>query len=70
MVGVEAEEQAVADRAYYGAISDEFAVLTWESVPVPYGDGNSMANLSMEQLGKVGEIVNLAMITASRQYYY
>ena len=31
---------------------------------------DTLANLNPQRLGQVGEIVNLALITASRQYHY
>ena len=44
--------------------------LSWESAPDPFRGDDTLENLSLERLCQGGEIINLALITASRQYHY
>jgi hypothetical protein len=53
----------VAPRA--GAV-----VVRWAGAPDAYAGADTVERLASEQLAQVGQVVNLALITASRQYHY
>jgi hypothetical protein len=44
--------------------------VAWDGAPDPYAGEDVLANLDVERLAQAGQVVNLAMITASRQYHY
>lgn len=70
VIGAPVEQQALPPRAYCREINTNSAIVAWESAPDPFRGSDTLENLSLERLGQVGEIVNLALITASRQYHY
>jgi len=51
-------------------LGQDSATIQWAEAPQPFRGDDTLANLNPQRLGQVGEIVNLALITASRQYHY
>ena len=51
-------------------LGQDSATIQWAEAPQPFRGDDTLANLDPQRLGQVGEIVNLALITASRQYHY
>ncbi|MFH1928515.1 MAG: ABC transporter permease subunit [Chloroflexota bacterium] len=69
-VGVSIQQQSMLPHAYCKEIDTNSAIVAWELAPDPFCGDDTLENLSLERLRRVGEIVNLALITASRQYHY
>jgi len=69
-VGVSIQQQVMLPHAYCKEIETNSAIIAWKSAPDPFRGDDTVENLSLERLRRVGEIVNLALITASRQYHY
>ena len=70
VIGVPTQQRATRTHSYCEELDSGAVVLSWESAPDPFRGDDTLENLSLERLGQVGEIVNLALITASRQYHY
>ena len=62
-VPLAAADDAVAPRA-------GVTVVRWAGAPNPFAGEDTLERLDPERLGQVGQVVNLALITASRQYHY
>lgn len=56
-------------HAYCAELADKSATLAWHRAPSAFR-GGSPDDAQASHIGKVGQIVNLALITASRQYHY
>ena len=69
-LGVSTRQEWQDSRPYCEEMSHAAVVLTWESAPGPYRGNDTAGGLSAQRLGKIGELVNLTLITASRQFYY
>jgi len=69
-VGVSIQQQSMFPHAYCKEINANSAILRWKSAPDPLSGDDTPENLNPERLRRVGEIVNLALIPASRQYRY
>lgn len=70
VTGVSTQEHTLRPHAYCEEISTSAAVLQWQSAPSPFQGNDTLENLSLERIEQAGQIVNLALITASRQYHY
>jgi len=70
VTGVSMQEAALEPHAYSEEITSSAAVLQWEAAPGPFQGDDTLENLSQERIQQVGQVVNLALITASRQYHY
>jgi len=44
--------------------------LTWPGAPDVYSGADTLERLSADRLGQVGQLLNLTLITATRQYHY
>lgn len=69
VTGASAIRGTVCVHAYCSELGDKSATLAWHNGPTAFRGGapdDAQPNL----IGKVGQIVNLALITASRQYHY
>ncbi|NLG26392.1 MAG: hypothetical protein GX557_00650, partial [Chloroflexi bacterium] len=44
--------------------------LTWPGAPNVYSGADTLERLSADRLGQVGQVLNLTLITATRQYHY
>jgi len=67
---VEARLQSHNAHAYWMALDAPSITQNWTDAPEPYARGPQAEQIDRERLGALGEIVNLVMITASRQYHY
>jgi peptide/nickel transport system permease protein len=70
VTGVSTQRQEACTHAYCEEITQSAAALQWDAAPDAFQGNDTLENLSAERLGQVGQIVNLALITASRQYHY
>ncbi len=70
VIGVSTQQRATRTHSCCEELDSGAVALSWESAPDPFRGDDTLENLSLERLGQVGEIINLALITASRQYHY
>jgi ABC-type dipeptide/oligopeptide/nickel transport system permease subunit len=70
IVGVSIRQETLDSHSYSQEMGRASVVLAWELAPDPYGGNDAVESLSATHLGKIGEVVNLALMTASRQFYY
>ncbi len=56
-------------HAYCRELADKSATLAWDGAPDAFR-GGAPDDAEAARIGRVGQIVNLALITASRQYHY
>ncbi len=56
-------------HAYCAELADKSAALAWQGAPNAFR-GGSPDDAQADRVSQVGQIVNLALITASRQYHY
>ena len=68
-VGVPTERAAACAHAYCVELPEGAAALAWIGGPSAFR-GGSPDDLDADRLSRIGQIINLALITASRQYHY
>jgi acetyl-CoA carboxylase alpha subunit len=68
-VGVPTERAAACAHAYCVELPEGAAALAWRDAPDAFR-GGSPDDLDADRLSRIGQIINLALITASRQYHY
>lgn len=69
VAGASAIRGTVCAHAYCSELGDKSATLAWRDAPTAFR-GGAPDDAQPDLIGKVGQIVNLALITASRQYHY
>ena len=70
VVGIPVEEASYGPHAYCQELATGAVVVGWEAAPDPYTGEDTPERLRKERMQQFGELINLAFITASRQYYY
>jgi hypothetical protein len=68
VTGVSVKGGDACAHAYCVELSDRSVTLAWDGAPDAFRGGSE--ELDADRLGQIGQIVNLALITASRQYHY
>lgn len=70
VVGIPVEAVNHWPHAYCQEMGTKAVVIGWKAAPDPYTGADTPEHLRKDRMQQFGELVNLAFITASRQYYY
>jgi hypothetical protein len=69
-VGIPVKAVDYQPHAYCWELGEGAVAIGWEAAPDPYTGADTPERLRKEHMQQLGELINLAFITASRQYYY